>query len=186
MRVIAGTARGTRLKVPKVRDLRPTTDRARETLFNVISARTAAARVLDLFAGSGALGIEALSRGAESATFVERSSVATAAIEYNVARCHLEDRARIVRANWRQGLMRLSNAFDLVLMDPPYDSSHAADCLAWLVGNELLAPDALVVVEHRRDVPPEVASGWEVVRQLRVSESAFLLCKCVTGADAPC
>lgn len=174
------------MKVPTVRDLRPTTDRARETLFNVIAGRIAAARVLDLFGGSGALGIEALSRGAEEATFVERSSVATAAIEYNVARCHLEDRARIVRADWRQGLMRLSNAFDLVLMDPPYDSSAAADCLEWLADGDLLAPDALVVVEHRRDDPPELSSDWEIVRQLRVSESAFLLCKRVAGADAPC
>jgi len=107
MRVIAGSAKGHTLRVPKVPGLRPTSDRARESLFNVLAAGMDGARVLDVFAGSGALGIEALSRGAVEATYVERSRRAAEVLADNIEKCGFSDRATIIQADWRTALRRL-------------------------------------------------------------------------------
>jgi 16S rRNA (guanine966-N2)-methyltransferase len=179
MRVIAGSAKGHTLWVPKVPGLRPTSDRARESLFNVLTPGMDGARVLDVFAGSGALGIEALSRGAAEATFVERSRRACEVIADNLERCGFSDSATIIQAEWRTALRRLGSGearFDLALFDPPYDWEQADLCLSALAEHSLLAADGLAVIEQRASTELVIPEGWSRDRVLKVGDSAFSLC----------
>lgn len=149
MRIIGGTFRGRRLSAPRG-GTRPTTDRTREAIFNLVAARTdlADARVLDLFAGSGALGLEALSRGAEHATFVERAGPALGAIQSNVAALGVADRCTVLRADALRFLEAPTPAFDVIFADPPYDF-EAMERLPALALTRLV-PDGLFVLEHDR------------------------------------
>lgn len=187
MRVIAGSAKGHTLRVPKVPGLRPTSDRARESLFNVLTPGMDGARVLDVFAGSGALGIEALSRGAAEAAFVERSRRACEVIADNLERCGFSDSATIIQAEWRTALRRLGAGeargasgddacFDLALFDPPYDWEQADLCLSALAEHSLLAADGLAVIEQRASTELVIPEGWSRDRVLKVGDSAFSLC----------
>ena len=176
VRVIAGSARGRRLRVPTSPGLRPTGDRARETLFNVLAPRIAGSAVLDAFAGSGAVGIEALSRGAASAVFVERDPSAATTLAENVTMCGFAPTAKIIRAPWRTALRRLATsgaAFDLVFFDPPYEWTQAHTLLEGLTAAALLASGGIVVVEHRTGSPPRPTPGWESQRVLRVGDTSF-------------
>ncbi|CAN5464735.1 16S rRNA (guanine(966)-N(2))-methyltransferase RsmD [soil metagenome] len=158
MRVIAGTARGRPLTVPPGRDVRPTSDKVREAMFSSLGDVVAGAHVLDLFAGSGALGIEALSRGARHAVLVERSPRAVAAIRQNLARTGLAERARVVTLDAARFCRRPGGHFGLVLADPPYAEPLATvyALLGMLHDAGALAPGATVVVErHRRDAGPQ-------------------------------
>ncbi len=178
VRVITGTAKGRRLQVPKVAGLRPTSDRARETLFNVLAPRLRAARVLDMFAGCGAVGIEALSRGAEAAVFVERAAAAIVVIEANLELCRLSAVASVVRADWRRGIDRLAAGearFDIVFLDPPYDWDGAHTCVGAIHEAGLLAADGVAVIEHRRKRQPEEVEGFEVARRLDVGDTSFAI-----------
>ena len=123
MRVIGGTARGTRLTAPPSRIVRPTPDRMRESIFNILAERVVGARVLDLFAGTGSPGIEALSRGAAACTFVEKERICLAALRVNLERTHLADRATVITRDAFRCLAALAKtgaAFDLIFVDPPY------------------------------------------------------------------
>jgi 16S rRNA (guanine966-N2)-methyltransferase len=156
MRVVAGTARGRRLQAPPGTDTRPTSDRARQAIFNALHSLDALvdARVADLFAGSGALGIEALSRGASSCTFVEHDREAIAVIEANLAHCGLAG-GTVVRADVMRWLEGTHEQLDLVLADPPY----AFDDWPALLG--ALGTD-LAVLESNRPIEP--GPGWVVTR----------------------
>ena len=161
MRVIGGTARGVPLRAPPGLRTRPTPDRVREALFSSIAAEVAGADVLDLFAGSGALGIEALSRGAATAVFVDSDRRAARAIAANLTTTRLETRGRVVQADAAAvaGTPRLlgdpAPAFGLVFCDPPYAEPlpRLTALLDRLRGGGVLAPDALVVVERDRRDP---------------------------------
>lgn len=154
MRVVAGTYGGRRLRVPHGRATRPTSDRVREALFSTLGERVVDAHVLDLFAGSGALGIEALSRGAADAVFVERDRTAAATLRSNLdaleitATIHTVHATRFVADLDRNG----APAFDLVLCDPPYTLSSAAlvGLLVGLIHSDRLHPDAILVAERAR------------------------------------
>jgi 16S rRNA (guanine966-N2)-methyltransferase len=173
MRVIAGTARGLRLDAPRDKGTRPITDRVKETLFGILGERVVDARVLDLYAGSGAIGIEALSRGAAHATFVERSRDAVAIIRDNLRRTHLEDVAE-VRATEVGRFMSGPDAggpYGLAVLDPPYEERAILAPLERLT--PLLATGATVVVKHfwRTSVPvPEGLRPW---RERRFGETAL-------------
>jgi 16S rRNA (guanine966-N2)-methyltransferase len=163
LRVIAGSLKGRRLKAPTWSGLRPTSDKLRETLFNVLAPRIAGAHVLDAYAGTGALGIEALSRGAAHVTFVERDRRAQALIADNLAHCGVESGCAIIRASVERaadalgrGAAAPSGLFNLVLLDPPYDEqpAHAVVALAGLV-----APGGVLVLEHAKRQPAPPAAG---------------------------
>jgi 16S rRNA (guanine966-N2)-methyltransferase len=160
MRVVGGTARGRPLVAPAGGRTRPTADRVREAVFNALWSRGALdeARVVDLFAGSGALGIEALSRGAAHATFVDNDRAARAAIDRNLAACGFSDRATVVAAPVERFLERLNDPFDLAFCDPPYAFADWDRVLA--------ARPAQLVVAEAGD-PIAVIEGWTVVREAR-------------------
>jgi 16S rRNA (guanine(966)-N(2))-methyltransferase RsmD len=176
MRVIAGALKGRRLEAPTWTGLRPTSDKLRETLFNMLAGRVPGARVLDGFAGTGALGIEALSRGASAAVFVECDRRAQALIERNLVHCGVSGRGVLIRADFTRGLtdLRATPAgvpFDLVLLDPPYDFPLEAV----LQGvQEILAISGTVVLEHgRRQAVPERVSGLVKTRDRRSGDSTL-------------
>lgn len=156
MRVIAGSARGRRLDAPPGRGTRPTSDRVREAMFSSLAADIPGAVVLDLYAGTGALGIEALSRGAAAATFVERDAGVVAILTANVARADVADRATIVRGDAAGFVARTAGGpFTVVLCDPPYDVPlpGVLDLVAALDAGSGLAAGAVVVVERERRDP---------------------------------
>lgn len=163
MRIIAGEARGRTIEAPKGRDTRPTLDRVRENLFNILQRRVWEARVLDLFSGSGALSLEALSRGAAKAVLVDCDRAANACQRQNAARLGYADRARILLMDWRQAVSQLTadgQVFDLVFLDPPYAMHELSGVMEAL--KPLLAPEACVVVEHEARVMPTIADGYEL------------------------
>lgn len=176
MRVIAGVAKGRTLVSPRRSATRPATDRIRETLFAILEPSLTDARVLDLFAGAGTLGIEALSRGAGHATFVERSSEALAALRANLRATAFEDRADIVPANVLVYLEhRMAEPYDVVFCDPPFaDVAILETVLERLEAARALTPSALVVArvlkKHRPVVPPLA----RVVREKEVGEEVLL------------
>jgi 16S rRNA (guanine966-N2)-methyltransferase len=173
MRIIAGTLKGRRLQAPKWDGLRPTSDKLRETLFNVLAPRIQGAQVLDGYAGTGAVGIEALSRGAAHVTFVERDPRAAALIEANLMHCGVSDRYAIIRARFA-GTERPpgAGAFDVIFLDPPYgadDLSAALDAAEPLVGDS-----TLLIVEHaKRDAAPESKGPLSRLRLLTSGDSAL-------------
>ena len=173
MRVIAGVARGVPLRAPRDRATRPITDRVKETLFGILADRVPGARVLDLYAGSGALGLEALSRGAAHATFVERGREALAAIHHNLERTGLAGEASVRGGDVARYLASTpaEAPFDLAFLDPPYAERDILAPLERLV--PLLSLDAWVVVKHfwRTEVP--VPNGLEAVRERRFGETAL-------------
>jgi 16S rRNA (guanine966-N2)-methyltransferase len=174
LRIIAGRHRGRRLRFPAGVDIRPTPDRVRETLFNWLQPRIDRARVFDLFAGSGALGLEALSRGASVVTFVEQDRRAAAAIE-SIASEWRESAALVVCSDALTWLKRESAAScDIAFLDPPYDAHLLASAAAALHGR--LAPDARVYVERRaRDPLPELPGTWKELRSGRAGEVGYHL-----------
>lgn len=171
MRVIAGRLRGRRLKVPAWDGLRPTSDRLRETLFDILGASVEGARVLDGFAGTGAIGIEALSRGAAHATFVEHDPRAVKLIEVNLELLALKDRA-IIRAGFADAARRLAGtAFDLVLLDPPYGVA-VEETLE--TAAPLVAAGARLVFEHAaRQAMPASCGGLTRRRTVTAGDSAL-------------
>ena len=170
MRVIAGSARGVTLAAPPGSGTRPITDRVKETLFGILGARIPDARVLDLYAGSGAIGIEALSRGAASATFVEADGRAVATLRDNLRRTGLTDDATVVEKGVDPFLGATDlGPWDLAILDPPYDAHAIVAPLRALVPH--LAPGARVVIKHFwRTEPPEM-EGLAIVRQRRFGET---------------
>jgi 16S rRNA (guanine966-N2)-methyltransferase len=171
MRVIGGADRGRRLRAPRGSRTRPTADRMRVTLFDVLGPAVGGTRVLDLFAGTGAVGIEALSRGAGRAVFVERDRDALRALRANLAALGLgREQARVVAGDALAALPVLvasEAAFDLVFLDPPYVGGLAARALAALAGSPLLRPGTRVVVQHSARAPLPVPAGLRPARAAR-------------------
>jgi len=170
MRVIAGTARGVPLAAPRGHGTRPITDRVKETLFGILGARVPEARVVDLYGGSGAIGVEALSRGAAGVDFVEHERAAVAAIKANLERTHLASDARVHPLAVERYLASTDDGpWDLAILDPPYEVRAMVAPLRALLPH--LAPGASVVIKHFwRTEPPQV-EGLVPERQRRFGET---------------
>jgi 16S rRNA (guanine966-N2)-methyltransferase len=158
MRIIAGHAHGRRLKAPRGLHTRPTSARARESIFSRLAVRMDfdGARVLDIFAGSGSLGLESLSRGAARVTFVDSSRDAAGAIRANLAQLELSERGRVLVSDVHRALAELGRAhesFDLVFVDAPFKHDISADVLALLAEQQLIAPEGWAVVEQSKRAP---------------------------------
>ena len=163
MRVVAGRWKGRILRAPRGTDVRPTTDKVREAVFSIIGERVAEASVLDLFAGTGAMAIEALSRGAAGAVLVESSPAAVAVLRENLATVNASS-AVCLPVDYRKALRRLAlegKTFSLVFLDPPYGRGLAAEAAEKLEEAGVLSPGALVVAESdRRDPMNKTPAGW--------------------------
>ena len=171
MRMIAGRLKGRRISAPPGLDVRPTSDRLRETLFNVLGDRVTGARVLDGFAGTGALGLEAWSRGAASVVLVERDPAVLRVLTQNVAACGVADACAIIRGDFLTVHVTPAN-FDLVLLDPPYAFDDLQAVLARAAG--LVTTTGEAVLEHsRRRESPDRAGGLMRYRVLTAGDSAL-------------
>lgn len=169
MRVIAGSARHTTLKTIPGENTRPTTDRIKETLFNMIQFELADAEFLDLFSGSGAIGIEALSRGALEAVFVEQNRMAASCIMDNLRATHLEDHAQVMVSDVLSAISRMRGRrpFDFVFMDPPYQAGYERETLEALRSAALVNENTVIIIEackeHLFDYVEE--TGFRIVKE---------------------
>lgn len=156
MRIISGACRGRKLYSLPGTATRPTADRVRESIFNILASGVPGARVLDLFAGTGALGLEALSRGAAAAVFVDLSASVVKLINRNITACRMENRSRAIRWDVAKNLNCLASqetAFDLVFMDPPYAKGFIRPAITHLMRQQVLKNGALIVIEHAAEEP---------------------------------
>lgn len=178
MRIIAGEAGGRRLRCPPGQGTRPTSDRVREALFSMLEAPPATARVLDVFAGAGTLGLEALSRGAVEAVFIERDRTALRFLRQNIDSLGFADRAAVISGDSLRALKggRLSGPFTWVFIDPPYASDLATRVLDVLDSSALIDADSTVIVEHdRRRPPPPMAGALEKSQSRRYGDTEVTL-----------
>jgi 16S rRNA (guanine966-N2)-methyltransferase len=173
MRIIAGTLKGRTLTSPTWDGLRPTSDRLRETLFNVLGAEVDGARVLDVCSGTGAVAIEALSRGAVAATCLDADARATALIRANAAHCGVENRCMIVRGEAPRALSGavLGGPFEVIVLDPPYAAPWIDEAIA--AAATLVAPGGRVVLEHAAKRLAPTVSGLHLERTRRAGDSAL-------------
>lgn len=169
MRIIAGTARSLPLKTIEGKDTRPTTDKTKETLFNVMQFDVPGAYFLDLFAGSGQIGLEALSRGAAYAVFVENSRKAASCIEDNIHFTKFDKVSRLMMADAVTAVRTLEGKykFDIVFMDPPYNKELEKEVLITLSDSDILKDDTLIVVEASNDTDFDYLTelGYEIVKE---------------------
>ena len=175
MRVIAGAYKGRNLKSPPSLDIRPTSDRLRETFFNVIASRVQESRFLDLCAGSGAVGIEALSRGASYATFVDRSRRSCQLIEANLELCRIPEEEREIYCSEASEFLRQTREapWDIIFFDPPYKQDYLRT-LEIIGSKKLLSDHGLLVVEHHHKNPlPEISGNLRRTRVLKQGDSAL-------------
>lgn len=174
-RIIGGEWRGRRLALPQVADVRPTPDRVRETVFNWLAPVIAGARCLDLYAGSGALGLEALSRGAAQVVFVDRAPAVTRQIAAHLETLHC-DRGEVLCLDAARYLERAPAPFDIVFLDPPYRAGLLVPALAQLLGAGWTAPAASVYLEHESTVaPPALPQGWRLFRSAAAGQVRYHL-----------
>lgn len=165
MRIISGKARGTKLLTIEGLDTRPTTDRVKESLFNLLQYDFYNKSVLDLFAGSGALGLEAVSRGAAALTLVDLNKACIEVIKKNIEKTHAEAVAKVIQGECLSIVKRMPvKSLDLVFMDPPYLKGFIEPALSALVEADVLKTDALVVVEHEKTDTWMVPEGLELVK----------------------
>ena len=183
MRVIAGQFKGRRLKTPKWDGVRPTSDKLRETLFNILGSRVVGARVLDCYAGTGAIGLEAISRGAAHVTFVERDRRTAALIEENATMCGVEQGYTIACGDFLTSRVAVAGGFDLILLDPPYDIGNIDRVLDRAAG--LLATDGLLVLERATRQDPDVPATLERIRDVKSGDSTLTMFTRSRGASHP-
>jgi 16S rRNA (guanine966-N2)-methyltransferase len=178
MRVIAGSHRGRRLSGPQGTSLRPTSDKVREALFSILGPRVAGARFLDLYAGTGAVGIEAFSRGARVVTFVEADAQAIQVIRRNLTICRLVDQAEL-RVSLTETFLRRRQwtaPYDIVFADPPYGETAAVKLVVANADSGLLAEEAVMVIEQESDAEsPAPAEGIRFLRRYEYGDTALVL-----------
>jgi 16S rRNA (guanine(966)-N(2))-methyltransferase RsmD len=185
MRIIAGEFKGRRLRVPSWPGLRPTSDKLRETLFNILARRVEGAAVVDGFAGTGAVGLEALSRGAAHVLFIEKDRRAAALIEENVRQCEVQGRYTIECGDVAAVLRKLDpgSTFDLVLLDPPYDYQSLRDVLDAAVRR--LGTDGIVILERATRRNPDLPPLLDRVRDVKSGDSTLTFLARRAGFENP-
>ena len=177
LRVIGGTARGVPLKSPDPKNTRPTMDRTKESLFNILMPYISDARVLDLFSGSGSLGIESLSRGAKEAVFVDNSKNCRNIIIENLKKTRLEDRSTVIAMDVTKAIKLLSSRnakFDIIFMDPPYNMNFIAKTIQNIVEFDIIAEEGILACEHHVDEQaPERMGNLLKVRTKEYGETIY-------------
>lgn len=188
MRVISGKARGTKLNTIESIKTRPTLDRVKESLFNIIQSEILDAVVLDLFAGSGALGIEALSRGANKAIFCDNNSDAIKIISENLNKTHLFDKAELYNMDykkmvklWKDNLKNHNSEFDIIFVDPPYKLDYAVTAIKLILDNQILKPNGKIIIEtdeSERDLKElELIKGIKIYDTRKYGRASLIFVK---------
>ena len=157
MRVISGKARGVTLKTPEGLQTRPTADRVKEAVFSILQFDLPGTKVLDLFGGTGQLGIEAISRGAKSATFVDASDKACKLIQENLKRCKMEQEGRVLRCDYLEYLSKCRETYDIILLDPPYAEAFLENAIKKISEIDILKSGGIIVAERPvgKEIPGE-------------------------------
>ena len=178
MRIISGLARGRKLKEPQGLDTRPTTGKVKESLFNIIQFELEGRRVLDLFAGTGQLGLEALSRGAEHCTFVDQRREAAALVKENVKLCRFEGQARVVQGESQAFLRACGEKFDVIFLDPPYQTNLLEQCIEKITRFDILREHGIIVCESGTEwtIPP-LEPPYEAGREYRYGQIKLTVCR---------
>ena len=178
MRIISGLARGRRLKELQGMDTRPTTDKVKEGLFNIIQFELEGRRVLDLFGGTGQLGLEALSRGSESCVFVEQRRDAQALIRENIKTCGFEDCSRVVAGDALSYLASCREKYDVIFLDPPYHTDLLEKSMELITKFDILREHGIMVCESAADrVLPALAPPYELGREYRYGQIKLTICR---------
>ncbi len=189
MRIISGTSKGRKLVTPKRYSVRPTSDRVKESLFNILGGEIEGKVVLDLFAGTGNLGIEALSRGAKRVIFVEKGRQALRLIQTNLNQFGLGDQSEIIPKDVNRAigiLKQRGECFDLILMDPPYEKGLIQITLIKLNTHPIYHGDSILVIEHdRREPLPRLPEGWNLIRQQKIGDTLLSFLTLQAGSEAP-
>jgi 16S rRNA (guanine966-N2)-methyltransferase len=178
VRIIGGKWRSRKLRFPDLPELRPTPDRVRETLFNWLSPYVVGARCLDLFAGSGALGFEALSRGASSVVMVDQSAVVVQQLQANALLLAAEKEVVLSCSQVpNEQLLLDQNAFDIIFLDPPFHKNYLATCCEWLENANCLAKNALIYIEAESSLRPPlpIPKNWTLLREKKAGEVGYYL-----------
>ena len=175
MRVITGTARGVPLKAPKGMDTRPTMDQVKEGIFSAIQFEVEGRRVLDLFAGSGQMGIEALSRGASHAVFIDAAKESVQVIRENLQRTQLTQVSTLLQSEAIAYLDRCREKFGLIFLDPPYQSGMLNSALNKISEIDILSESGIIICEYAMDRPPKVPEGLELGRSYRYGKTGVAL-----------
>ncbi len=188
MRIIGGEARSRLIDAPKGMDTRPTQDKVRESLFNILQWDMQGRTVLDLFAGSGALGLEALSRGAAYAVFVDHSPKAAGIVQGNVDRLGFRERAKVIRADWHAAVSTLApharGGFDLIFLDPPYRMANMGEVCSHMLKCHVLKPSPLIVIEHAISTPPRFGAEFRATDFRRYGDTGITFCTLDTKEKA--
>lgn len=178
MRVISGSAKGRKLFAPEGLSTRPTTDRVKESVFNIITPFLPAENVLDLFAGSGGLGIETLSRGSKHCTFVETDKSALSVIRKNLELARLSDRADVIGTDALNFLKRTSTKFDVIFLDPPYNTGLLTDAIKTVYQSNLLADGGIIVAESEYLGEAPTVEYFDIKKQVKYGKTTiFVLCR---------
>lgn len=177
MRVIAGTFRGRKLREPQGQEIRPTTDKVKESLFNIIQFDLPGSRVLDLFGGTGQLGLEALSRGAKHCTFVEQDRSAVALIRENIKLCGVQEQAKVIQGDALGFLASCREKYDIILLDPPYKSGLLEQSIEGITRFDILREHGIMVGESAAELPfPVLLPPYEVGREYRYGTIKLVVC----------
>jgi 16S rRNA (guanine966-N2)-methyltransferase len=177
MRISGGIGRGRRLKVPGGSHVRPTSDKVKQALFNILSDRVASAVFLDLFAGAGGIGIEALSRGAAHVTFVDVSRDSLNVIKHNIEQAGFIDRALVVLSKAESFLKKKSGPYDIVFLDPPYDEA-IEPLLELIAGTTIVHPDSIIITEHfKKQLSPHKVMQLTLCREARYGDTVLAFYK---------
>ncbi|MGQ9508186.1 MAG: 16S rRNA (guanine(966)-N(2))-methyltransferase RsmD [Thermodesulfobacteriota bacterium] len=175
MRIISGTSKGRRLAAPKGLSVRPTSDRVKESIFNILGKEIEGKIVLDLFAGTGNLGIEALSRGAMKTIFVEKARQALRIIQKNLLRCGFIGQSEVIPKDIHRAIPMLEkrgDSFDFIFMDPPYEEGLVQKTLKKLQIHPIYHQDSILIIEHgRREPLPKNLFGWKIIRQRMIGDT---------------
>ncbi len=166
MRIIAGDYKGRRLETPDGYDVRPTTDKVKEALFSIIAPYIGGGVVVDLFSGTGNLGLEALSRGAEKCYFCDNSRMSIGIIKRNIKYCNAEEYSVVYAGDFRQSLQKIRDKADVIILDPPYEAGYYEEAFELIRELDLLAEDGVIVAEHWAKLElPEELYGFEKIKE---------------------
>ena len=168
MRIIAGELKGRRLVAPSDNRVRPTTDKVKEAIFSMIARYIPDSIVVDLFAGTGNLGLEAISRGAERVYFVDKDKASIAMVRENVKHCKAEEKSVILWSDFKSAFKKINEKADVIFLDPPYDAGYMEDCFSIIAESKILANDGIIVAEHSsKEMLAEKLSGMTLSKSKR-------------------